>query len=329
MQNLKGKKVLVTGAGGFCGSHVVERLIAEGAVVRAMFKSNAKSSFGLLPLEAVHEVEPRFADITDADAVRSIVKGQDIVLHLAAIISIPYSYEHPGETVSTNVLGTLNVLKACHDFGVQRVVITSTSEVYGSAENLPITEAHPLKPQSPYAASKVAADAIARSFYCSYGLPVVTLRPFNMIGARQSSRAVIPNVIKQVLWRKDKIEIGALHTYRDFVNAKDVARGFVLAADPETKIDGEVIQLPTNEMHSVKEVIDLIQKLGGTNLPVVVSEFRLRPTQSEVLQLKGSFDKAKRLFDWEPKISFQNSLEEMFEYVREHRDQYDPKTYAI
>lgn len=329
MNSLKGKKVLLTGAGGFIGSHVADQLVEIGADVRALFHYNGRHDTGLMTAPTLTRVEPYFGNLLDEDAVTKAVKGCEYVIHIAASISIPYSYQHPREVFDVNATGTLNVLQACLSEGVKRVVTTSTSEVYGSADIIPITETNPLKPQSPYAASKVAADALARSFYTSFGLPIVIARPFNTYGPRQSDRAIIPTIIKQAIWR-DKIVVGALHPLRDFVFVTDSAKAFIDCALAGEEVNGEVIHFGTNESWSVQQVIDIVQEALGTSTKVEAqSNTRMRPTQSEVLHLKADYSKAKRLLGWKPSLSFRDGICQVINYIRDRKDEFQPERYGV
>ena len=326
--NIKSGKVLLTGGGGFIGSHLADLLIKEGADLRVFFKYNGRHDTGLIQPATLASVESVFGDITDYDAVEKAVNGCNVVFHLAASISIPYSYERPQEVFDANATGTMNVLQACRKHEVERVVVTSTSEVYGSADIIPITENNPLKPQSPYAASKCAADAMARSFYCSYGLPVVIGRPYNAMGPRQSDRAIIPNVIKHALW-SDRIKVGTLVTKRDFVFVEDLALAFLACGEGDGSLNGETIQFATNQSWSVQEVIDIVQEILGVKVPVETSMVRMRPQMSEVLHLQGDYSKAQRLLGWKPSISFRDGLCRTIEYIRSHKDDYPVDRYGI
>lgn len=328
MSDLKGKKVLLTGAGGFIGSHVADLLVKKGAAVRAFFHYNGRRDAGLINPATLAEVEPYFGNLLDEDAVQKAVKDCDCVIHVAASISIPYSYQRPREVYDVNSTGTMHVLQACLKEGVGRVVTTSTSEVYGSASNLPITEDHPLKPQSPYAGSKVAADAMARSYFCSFGLPVVIARPFNTYGPRQSDRAIIPTIIKQAIWR-DKIVVGALHPKRDFVFVEDTALGFLACAEADDKVNGEVVQFATGRSWSVQDIINVVNEVLGISCRVEMSEFRKRPNSSEVLHLLGSNEKAFNLLKWIPSVSFRDGLCRTIDYIRDRKDEYLPERYGI
>lgn len=328
MNSFAGKRVLLTGAGGFIGSHIADLLVEGDADAVAFFHYNGRNETGLISPATLSNVEPVFGNLSDATAVANAVKGCDAVIHIAASISIPYSYQNPREVFDVNAIGTMNVLQACVEAGVDRVVVTSTSEVYGSADILPITETHPLKPQSPYAGSKVASDAMARSYYCSYGLPVIIARPFNTYGPRQSDRAIIPTIIKQAIWR-DKIVVGALSPLRDFVFVKDTAQGFLecMMAGPE--VNGEVIQFATNESWSVQQVIDIVQDILGTGAPIETSEFRKRPNMSEVTHLLGTNEKAHKLLGWHPNVSFRDGLCQTIDYIRDRKDQFAPERYGV
>ena len=271
------KKVLVTGAGGFIGSHLVERLVAEGAQVRAFVRYNSRADVGLLklaPPEMRSQLEIIGGDLRDEHAMRKAVEGCQVVLHLGALISIPYSYYHPVEVAQTNIIGTLNVLTACREAGVERLVHTSTSEVYGTARQVPISEAHPLQGQSPYSASKIGADKLAESFHCAFGLPVVTLRPFNTYGPRQSARAVIPAVITQALTRP-VIKLGNVNTTRDFTFVQDTVRGFMLAAQIPG-VEGKTINLGTGSEIRIGELVEKIVSKVKRPVEIQVEEERPR-----------------------------------------------------
>jgi len=315
----KGKKVLVTGAGGFIGSHLVERLLKENCEVRALVRYNSLNRWGwldTLPKEVLREIEVITGDIRNADIVRRAVKGCDMVFHLGALISIPYSYVSPEAYVDVNIKGTLNILQASLDFGVEKVLITSTSEVYGTARYVPIDERHPRQPQSPYSASKIAADALAESFYRSYNLPVSIVRPFNTYGPRQSARAVIPTIITQLLGGKEEIRLGALHPTRDFVFVKDTVEGFVKIAQSDNTI-GEDINIATGKEISIKELVEKIIKLINPNARIVIDRQRLRPEKSEVERLLGSNEKLKKLTGWIPQYSLDEGLTETIEWFKD------------
>ena len=297
------QKVLVTGADGFIGSHLTEALVRSGHNVTALVQYNSFGSFGWLD-ECSADVEGQFevvlGDIRDESLVQSCVKGQDALLHLAALIAIPYSYDAPGSYIETNVRGTLNVLNAARLHDVSRVVHTSTSEVYGTAIRVPIDESHPIRGQSPYAASKIGADQLAHAFYCSYGLPVVTLRPFNTYGPRQSARAVLPTIISQISSGARVIRLGSLTPTRDFNYVEDTVRGFE-AALASTQAEGEVVNISSNFEISIAEAVDVISETMGVEIEVMADDARVRPELSEVDRLWGDNCKARRLFEWTPK----------------------------
>ena len=294
--------VLVTGADGFIGSHLIEAAVRAGHEVRAFVFYNSLNSWGWLDRVA-DDVRGHFeviaGDIRDPHGVQAAIKGCDTVLHLAALIAIPFSYDHPHSYVTTNVIGTLNVLQACRDAGVGRLVCTSTSEVYGTAQFVPITEQHPLNAQSPYAATKIGADQLALSFHHSFGLPVTVLRPFNTYGPRQSARAVIPTIISQVAAGERKIRLGALHPTRDFTFVRDTACGFLQAAGCDATL-GRVVNIGSNFEVSIGETAALIGEAMGVDVEVQLDEARLRPTQSEVERLFAGVYLAEELFDWRP-----------------------------
>jgi NAD dependent epimerase/dehydratase len=328
--SLKGKNVLVTGAGGFIPSHLVEELARAGAVVTAFVKYNSRSDWGLiedLPGDLRSGITVVAGDLKDSDAVRKVCEGKDIVFHLGALIAIPYSYIHPRDHVETNVLGTLNVLTGAREGGVKRVVHTSTSEVYGTAQYTPIDEQHPLQAQSPYSASKIAADKIAESFHLSYELPVVTLRPFNTYGPRQSARAVIPTIISQALTR-DKIQLGSLTPKRDLVYVKDTVRGFMLAAEKKAAI-GQTINIGAGKEISIGDLADKIIELVGKKCKIITDKKRVRPKGSEVMQLIASAQKAKKILGWEPRISLDEGLKATIEYVGANLAKFKPDIYNI
>lgn len=295
-------KVLVTGADGFIGSHLVEALIERGHDVRAFVLYNSFNSFGWLdslPRSLLEKIEVFSGDIRDPNGVRTAVKGCDAILHLAALIAIPYSYHSPDTYIDTNIKGTLNVLQAARDLGVKRVIHTSTSEVYGTARFVPITEEHPLQGQSPYSASKIGADQLAFSFYASFGLPVVIARPFNTYGPRQSARAVIPTIITQVAAGKKQIKLGAVSPTRDFNFVKDTVSGFVAAFEGCAGV-GEVVNFGSNFEISIGDTAKLIADVMGADIEIVTDEARLRPENSEVERLWADNTRAKNLFGWSP-----------------------------
>jgi NAD dependent epimerase/dehydratase len=325
-----GREILVTGAAGFIGSHLTEAVARAGASVRAFARYNSRNDYGWL--ESVDEdllgsIEIFRGDLSNPEAAAGAVAGCDTVLHLGALIPIPYSYRHPREFVAANVEGTLNVLEAARREGVRRVVHTSTSEVYGTAQTVPISESHPLNPQSPYAATKVGADQIALSYLRSFGTPVVVVRPFNTYGPRQSARAVIPTIISQALAR-DEIEVGSLDPTRDFTYVEDTVAGIMRCGQVDG-IEGEVINLGTGTEVSVREVTERILALVGRELPVRQSDERRRPPDSEVERLLADTAKAKELLDWEAEVSLEEGLRRTIDWLREWLPAYKPSLYNV
>ena len=299
---LAGKRVLVTGADGFIGSHLTEYLLENGADVRAFVYYNSFNSWGWLDTldQQKQDALDVFAgDIRDPHGVRQAAQGCDVIMHLAALIAIPYSYHSPDTYVDTNVKGTLNVVQAARDLGIERVVHTSTSEVYGTARFVPITEDHPLQGQSPYSASKIGADQIAQSFFTSFGTPVATIRPFNTYGPRQSARAVIPTIITQLAGGAAEIKLGATHPTRDFNYVSDTVRGFVAVAEADAAV-GEVINIGSNFEISVGDTAALIAERMGREVNIACEDQRLRPEKSEVERLWAANAKAKELTGWTP-----------------------------
>lgn len=327
---LANKSILVTGAGGFIGSHLVERLVQSGALVRAFVRYTSRADTGLLRLaspEIASKITLIGGDLRDDDAVRKAVKDCDYVFHLGALIAIPYSYLHPVEVAQTNLMGTLNVLMACRDYGVQRLIHTSTSEVYGTALTEKISETHPLQAQSPYSASKIGADKLAESFYCSYDLPVVTVRPFNTYGPRQSARAVIPTIITQALAHKT-IRLGNLHTVRDFTYVSDTVNGFMRAAVAD-KVEGGSFNLGTGSAIEIGELAELVIKKVGVGVQIEVDENRLRPQKSEVRRLLSDNSLALKHLGWRPEISFDAGIEKTIDWIKQNLDQYRVGTYEL
>jgi NAD dependent epimerase/dehydratase len=325
-----GRRVLVTGAGGFIGSHLVERLVQDGASVRAFVRYNSRNDYGRLEDVAptlLDEVDVFAGDLANPEAVANASEGRDTIFHLGALIPIPYSYRHPREFVTANVEGTLNVLEAARRGEVERIVHTSTSEVYGTAQTVPIDEEHPLHPQSPYAASKVAADQLALSFQRSFGTPVVIARPFNTFGPRQSARAVIPTIVTQALAR-EVIELGATSPTRDFLYVADTAQGLMCCALAEG-VDGETINLGTGVEVSIADVSQRILRLLGREVPVELDEQRLRPPDSEVERLVADTSKAKRLLDWEPAVELDEGLRRTIEWLTGSLDAYKTSLYNV
>ncbi len=308
---LSGKKILVTGADGFIGSHLTEHLVRAGCDVRAFVLYNSFNSWGWLDESepAIKNALDVFAgDIRDPHGVRTAMKDCDVVLHLAALIAIPYSYHSPDTYVDTNVKGTLNVVQAARELGVERVVNTSTSEVYGSARFVPITEEHPLQGQSPYSASKIGADQIAMSFHLSFGTPVSVIRPFNTYGPRQSARAVIPTIITQIAAGARQIRLGAVHPTRDFNFVQDTVRGFVAVAESDAAV-GQVVNVGSNYEVSIGDTARLIARLMNRDVEFVSDEQRLRPAGSEVERLWADNSRAKSLAGWEPEYAGLAGLE--------------------
>ncbi len=330
---LKEKKVLVTGACGFIGSHLVERLLDEGCEVRAFVYYNAFNSWGWLdtfPENKLKNIEIFMGDIRDPNGVRKAVKGVDIIFHLAALIGIPFSYYSPDMYVDTNIKGTLNILQAGRDFSVEKILVTSTSEVYGTAKYTPIDENHPRQGQSPYSATKIGADYIAESFYRSFNLPVVIVRPFNTYGPRQSARAVIPTIITQILSGKKQVKLGALHPTRDFVFVKDTVEGFIEIARSDNVL-GEEINIATGFEISIGDLAKKIMDIMGVDADIVVDKERLRPESSEVERLLGDNTKIKKLTGWKPKYSLEEGLKHTIEWFRnpDNLKFYKPDIYNV
>jgi dTDP-glucose 4,6-dehydratase len=329
-QYWKDRPVLVTGAGGFIGSHLVETLVALGAKVRAFVRYNGRGDPGLLRFLAGStrdQVEVISGDLRDLDAVQKTVGGISHVFHLGAVIAIPYSYIHPAEVVESNVIGTLNVLLACREAGVNRVIHTSSSEVYGTALRVPIDEQHPYQGQSPYSASKIGADMLADSFYRSFDLPVVTVRPFNTYGPRQSARAVIPTVATQVIAR-DLVRLGNLDTRRDFTFITDTVDGLIRAGQAEGVI-GRTINLGSGSDISIADLVELIAEILQQEVIVIQESQRLRPEKSEVQRLLSDNRLAGELMDWKPRVSLTEGLQITLDWLREHLDLYQPGSYQL
>ena len=328
--NIENAAVLVTGAGGFIGSHLVEELARHGAKVRCFVRYNSRNDPGLLkmlPYDVRESLEIIRADLTSPEAVREAVEGTEIVFHLGATISIPYSYAHPREVLESNVQGTLNVLLAARDAGVSRVVHTSTSEVYGSAQYVPIDEKHPLQAQSPYSASKIAADKLAESFGRSYGLGVVTVRPFNAYGPRQSDRAVIPTIIAQAL-TGDEVYLGATHPRRDLTYVSDTVAGFIAAACAEN-VEGETINLGCGQDISIGDLGHRIIDLIDRDVELVFDATRIRPPASEVQQLLSDSSKAAQLLGWQPQVELDEGLQLTIDWISNRLSLYSPDEYVF
>ena len=328
--SLTDRTVLVTGAGGFIGSHLVELLTRENARVRSFVRYNSRGDYGYLNTlsDDVHErLEIIQGDLRDPDAVIEAAKGVSVIFHLGAIIPIPYSYIHPREVVETNVMGTLNVVNAARAHGGIRVVHTSTSEVYGTAQYVPIDETHPLQGQSPYAASKIAADKIVESYHLSYDLPVVTLRPFNTYGPRQSTRAIIPTLITQAL-TQDQILVGDLTPTRDFNYVEDLAEAFLAAGLSDGAI-GEVINVGTGSEITLADLAERVLKITGRDAPLVTDPRRLRPGKSEVRQLLSDAQKADRLLEWKPRVLLNEGLDRTIRWIASNLDRFTPGSYHV
>lgn len=309
---MKGK-ILVTGADGFIGSHLTDLLLDEGYEVRALSQYNSFNNWGWLEGNKHKNLEIVCGDVRDAAFCRHIAKGVDTIFHLAALIAIPYSYVAPESYVDTNIKGTLNMCQAALDCGVKRIVVTSTSEVYGTAQYVPIDEKHPRQPQSPYSATKIGADAIAKSFYNAFQLPVVIARPFNTYGPRQSARAIIPTIISQIASGKRQIMVGDLTPTRDFNFVKDTCRGF-LALGTAQGIEGRDINIATGTEVTMKETLETIARLMGEDVEYVVDPQRLRPAKSEVFRLCGDNTLIKSLTDWRPQYTLETGLKETIDW---------------
>lgn len=331
--NLKAKKILVTGACGFIGSHLVESLIKEGCKVRAFVYYNPNNSWGWLDVmqkSDLRKIEVFSGDIRDHRSVEKAVEGIDLVFHLAALIGIPFSYQAPDSYVDTNIKGTLNVLSACRDNAVKKVLVTSTSEVYGTARYIPIPETHPLQGQSPYSASKIGADKIAESFYLTFGAPIAIVRPFNTYGPRQSARAIIPTIITQLLSGKTRIKLGSLHPTRDFTYVKDTVEGFLKIAKSDKTI-GEEINIASESEVSIGELTRKLIKMINPKARIAADKKRVRPVDSEVERLNGSSEKLKRLTGWQARYTLEKGLEETVAWYRKNADMrlFKPDIYNI
>jgi len=330
---LKNKRVLVTGAGGFIGSHLVERLLEEECEIVAFVKYNSLNKWGWLDSfdkKVLDKIEIFIGDIRNADSVRKAIKDVDVVFHLAALISIPYSYDSPESYVETNIKGTLNILQACLDYSVERVLITSTSEVYGTAKFVPITEDHPKQGQSPYSATKIGADHLAESFYRSFDLPVVIVRPFNTYGPRQSARAVIPTIITQLLSGYDEIKLGSLHPTRDLVYVKDTVEGFVKLTLCDNAI-GKEVNIATQSEISIQDLATKLINKINPNAKIVSEDVRIRPQNSEVERLLGSNEKLKELTGWIPETDIDRGLELTIDWFKNEENLriYKPWVYNV
>lgn len=325
------KKVLVTGADGFIGSHLTESLLEKGYDVKAFAYYNSFNNWGwldTLPSDKLKEIEVFTGDIRDPNGVREAMKGVDEVFHLAALIAIPFSYHSPDSYVDTNIKGTLNVLQAARQLETQRILVTSTSEVYGTARYVPIDEKHPYQGQSPYSATKIGADRLAESFYRSFEMPISIVRPFNTFGPRQSARAVIPTIISQLLAGKEEIKLGSLTPTRDFNYVKDTAAGFIAIAESDKTI-GEEINIATQQEISIGDLAREIIAQINPDAKIVCDEERLRPEKSEVNRLLGSNEKIKALTDWKQQYTFEQGIAETIAWIRDNMDAYKPDIYNV
>jgi NAD dependent epimerase/dehydratase len=330
MMNWENKRVLVTGAGGFIGSHLVERLVELGARVRAVVRYNSRNDWGLLEVlspAVTFPLEIRAGDLVDPFWTLQVVEGCDIIFHLAALIPIPYSYIAPQQYVAANCTGTLNLLEAARRAGVERFVHTSTSETYGTAQYTPIDEKHPQRAQSPYAASKIAADKLVESYHLSFGIPAAIIRPFNTYGPRQSARAVIPTMISQGL-DGDDIRLGLLTPRRDLTFVQDAVAAFLKVAEQPAAV-GEVINVGSGAAVSIGEVAAMIIRLLGGNKRVIRDEARVRPGASEVMELLCDNRKAEALLGWHPQVGLEQGLRETIRFIRDHRERYKPGMYNL
>lgn len=329
----KGKLVVVTGADGFIGSHLTEALLASGYKVRALALYNSFGRWGWLDNVASNDnLEVVLGDVRDPDFCRSLCRDAQIVFHLAALIAIPYSYVAPDSYVDTNIRGTLNMLQAARDNGVERILVTSTSEVYGTAQYVPIDERHPRQPQSPYSATKIGADALAMSFYNAFGTPVVIVRPFNTYGPRQSARAIIPTIITQIASGMRTIKVGDLTPTRDFNYVKDTAAGFIALAEADAdKVTGRDINLCTGKEVSMADTLNLIAEIMGEKVTFEIDPQRLRPSKSEVFRLLGDNSLVTSITDWRPRVTLREGLEETIRWFTrpENLALYKPGIYNI
>lgn len=328
--DITAKRVLVTGASGFIGSHLTERLVNTGCDVRALVHYNSQNSWGNLAFldeKVLDKIEVILGDIRDPFMMRQVVGGCDVVFHLAALIAIPYSYVAPSSYVDTNILGTMNVMQACLDGKVSKVIHTSTSEVYGTAQYTPIDENHPLQGQSPYSASKIGADKMVESFHRSFDLPVATVRPFNTFGPRQSSRAIIPTIVGQALFQKE-VRLGALDPVRDMTFVKDTVRGLIMAAESESTI-GRTLNLGTGTSLTIGELAAAIQDCMDKKVEIVSDPSRRRPPRSEVMNLISDNRAARNVMNWAPEVSLRDGLLETIEFMKRHPGLYKTDRYVI
>jgi len=331
--NLSNKKVLVTGAGGFIGSHLVEELVKKGSGVRAFVHYNSFNRWGWLDYvdkNIKDFIEVFTGDVRDPNGVKEAMKNIDVVFHLAALIGIPYSYHSPDTYVDTNIKGTLNILQAARDLDVEKIIHTSTSETYGTAQFVPITEDHPINPQSPYAATKAGADFLALTFYRSFNVPLAVIRPFNTYGPRQSARAIIPTIISQIASKIKEIKIGSIRPTRDLTYVKDTANGFIKAAESD-KFIGEVVNIGSNSEIAIGDLAHMIIRLMNADVEIVTDETRIRPDKSEVERLRADNTKAEKLLEWRPEYTLEEGLKETIKWFSnpEHLKFYKPGIYNI
>ncbi len=324
-------KILVTGAGGFIGSHLSEELVRQGEEVRGFVRYNSRDDRGLLeelPKDIQSQIEVISGDLKDPDGVRKAVKGCHKIFHLGALIAIPYSYVHPFDFIQTNVAGTAHLLNACLEEGIlERFIHTSTSEVYGTAQYVPIDEKHPLQAQSPYAASKIGADKLAESYNLSFGLPIVTIRPFNTFGPRQSLRAIIPTIISQAIQTK-KIRLGNTKPRRDFLFVKDTVKGFIQVGKCEGAV-GKVVNIGTGTDISIEELVKKILDLMGKKAEIEAEDRRIRPEKSEVMQLLSDTHSAQKLFQWAPRHTLDEGLRETIEWYQKNLSRFKVGSYPL
>lgn len=324
-------KILITGADGFIGSHLTEELVKQGYKVKAFIYYNSFNNWGWLdtfPKEILDNIEIFAGDIRDSNGVREAMKDVDEVFHLAALVAIPFSYHSPDSYVDTNIKGTLNILQAARNLGTKRILVTSTSEVYGTAQYVPIDENHPFQGQSPYSATKIGADRLAESFYRSFDMPITIVRPFNTYGPRQSARAVIPTIITQLLSGAEEIKLGSLTPTRDFNFVKDIARGFIEIAKTENTI-GEEINIATQQEISIGDLAQELISQINPDAQIICDEVRLRPENSEVNRLLGSNAKIMKLTGWQQQYSLQEGLAETIEWIKENQHRYKTGIYNI
>jgi NAD dependent epimerase/dehydratase len=329
--NLKNEKVLVTGACGFIGSHLVERLVEVGAKVRAFVFYNSFNHWGWLdslPEEKLQKIEVFAGDVRDLPCVKRAMEGVKVVFHLAALIGIPYSYIAPESYVDTNVKGTLNILQAGRERGVAKIITTSTSEVYGTAQYVPMDENHPLQGQSPYSASKIAADMLAQSFYLSFGLPVAICRPFNTFGPRQSARAIIPTVLIQGMAGKSRIRLGNTQTTRDFNYVTDTVEGFIGIAKSREAI-GQVINIGSGQEITIASLVEKVSKILDVDMKVKIDRERVRPSSSEVFRLCADNTRAGEILGWKPKVRLEDGLRRTAKWLMKYRGEYRENLYAV